>query len=236
LNTGKRIRVLIVDDSALVRRVLTEVLRGHAAIEVVGAASDAHMAREKIKQLNPDVLTLDVEMPKMDGLTFLRNIMRLRPMPVIMVSSLTEHGADVTLDALEVGAVDYLPKPKVDLAATLADYGDELAGKIKAAAAARLQPVARRAANPPPAAGSTLPGGTVPRYDTGSTSAPHSPPAAATRRRKRFPTYSIRRSSGTWRSAHTISARRGARTSISSAGSRTTNCAGDRIGVVMMRC
>jgi two-component system chemotaxis response regulator CheB len=166
LNTGKRIRVLIVDDSALVRRVLTEVLRGHAAIEVVGAASDAHMAREKIKQLNPDVLTLDVEMPKMDGLTFLRNIMRLRPMPVIMVSSLTEHGADVTLDALEVGAVDYLPKPKVDLAATLADYGDELAGKIKAAAAARLQPVARRAANPPPAAGSTLPGGTVPRYDT----------------------------------------------------------------------
>ncbi len=136
----RRIRVLIVDDSALVRRILSDLLNRDRAIEVVGAAGDAYMAREKIKQLNPDVLTLDVEMPKMDGVTFLRNLMRLRPMPVIMVSSLTDHGADVTLDALAVGAVDFLPKPKVDVAATLGDYADELIAKIKMAAGARVRP------------------------------------------------------------------------------------------------
>ena len=103
---SSRIRVLIVDDSALVRQILTEILSADRQIEVVGVASDAHVAREKIKSLNPDVITLDVEMPKMDGVTFLRNLMRLRPMPVVMVSSLTEHGADVTLDALSMGAVD----------------------------------------------------------------------------------------------------------------------------------
>ena len=119
---NRRIRVLIVDDSALVRKLLTEMLGSAHDIEVVGAAPDAYSAREKIKALNPDVLTLDVEMPRMDGMTFLRNLMRLRPMPVVMVSSLTEAGAEVTLDALSVGAVDYLSKPKVDLAATLADY------------------------------------------------------------------------------------------------------------------
>jgi two-component system chemotaxis response regulator CheB len=135
----RRIRVLIVDDSALVRRMLTELLATDHEVEVVGTASDAYMAREKIKQLNPDVLTLDVEMPKMDGVTFLRNLMRLRPMPVVMVSSLTEHGAEITLDALAVGAVDYLPKPKVDLAATLGDYSEELRAKIKAAAGARVR-------------------------------------------------------------------------------------------------
>jgi len=135
-----RVRVLIVDDSALVRRILTEVLSADPAIEVVGTASDAYVAREKIKQLNPDVLTLDVEMPKMDGVTFLRNLMRLRPMPVVMVSSLTEHGAEVTLDALAVGAVDYLPKPKIDIAATLTDYADELRAKIRSASAARVRP------------------------------------------------------------------------------------------------
>ena len=123
-------RVLIVDDSALVRSLLTDILRSDPGIEVVGVAGDAHVAREKIKQLNPDVLTLDVEMPKMDGLTFLKNLMRLRPMPVVMVSSLTERGADVTLDALAIGAVDYLSKPKIDLAATLKDYGCELIEKI----------------------------------------------------------------------------------------------------------
>jgi two-component system chemotaxis response regulator CheB len=106
---------------------------------VVGAARDAYDAREQIKALNPDVLTLDVEMPRMDGLTFLRNLMRLRPMPVIMVSSLTEKGAEVTLDALSIGAVDYLSKPKIDLAATLSDYKDELIAKVKAAAVARVR-------------------------------------------------------------------------------------------------
>ncbi|HTX23262.1 MAG TPA: chemotaxis response regulator protein-glutamate methylesterase [Steroidobacteraceae bacterium] len=135
----RRIRVLVVDDSALVRQLLSEMLARDAGIEVVGTAPDAHIAREKIKQLNPDVLTLDVEMPKMDGLTFLRNLMRLRPMPVVMVSSLTEHGAEVTLDALALGAVDYLPKPRTDVAATLAHYGGELIEKVKAAASASVR-------------------------------------------------------------------------------------------------
>jgi two-component system, chemotaxis family, protein-glutamate methylesterase/glutaminase len=137
---ARKIRVLIVDDSALVRKVLTELLESDPDIEVVGSASDAFFAREKIKSLNPDVLTLDVEMPRMDGVTFLRNLMRLRPMPVVMVSSLTDHGAEVTLDALAVGAVDYLPKPKVDLAATLGDYRDTLIEKIKVASKARVKP------------------------------------------------------------------------------------------------
>jgi len=135
----KRIKVLIVDDSALVRKLLTEMLSSDPGITVLGAAYDAYDAREKIKALNPDVLTLDVEMPRMDGLTFLRNLMRLRPMPVIMVSSLTEKGAEVTLDALAIGAVDYLPKPKIDLAATLADYKHNLIVKVKAAAVARVR-------------------------------------------------------------------------------------------------
>src|SRR5579872_376913 len=135
----RRIRVLIVDDSALVRSLLSDILATDPGIEVVGVAGDAHVAREKIKSLNPDVLTLDVEMPKMDGITFLKNLMRLRPMPVVMVSSLTERGADVTLDALAIGAVDYLSKPKIDLAATLKDYGDELIEKIKAASQASVR-------------------------------------------------------------------------------------------------
>src|ERR1700759_3759424 len=128
---GKRIRVLIVDDSALVRSLLTDILRSDPAIEVVGVASDAHVARERIKQLNPDVLTLDVEMPKMDGITFLKNLIRLRPMPVVIVSSLTERGPDVTLDALAIGAIDYLSKPKIDLAATLKDYTGAMIMKVK---------------------------------------------------------------------------------------------------------
>jgi two-component system chemotaxis response regulator CheB len=147
-NPNRRIRVLIVDDSALVRSLLTDILRSDPSIEVVGTASDAHAARERIKQLNPDVLTLDVEMPKMDGITFLRNLMRLRPMPVVMVSSLTERGADVTLDALAIGAVDYLSKPKIDLAATLKDYGDEL---IKTASRASVRALDPRRAGALPA-------------------------------------------------------------------------------------
>ncbi len=144
----RRIRVLIVDDSALVRQMLGDMLARDPAIEVVGAAGDAHVARQKIKQLNPDVLTLDVEMPKMDGLTFLRNLMRLRPMPVVMVSSLAEHGAEVTLDALALGAVDYLPKPRVDLAARLGDYAEELIEKVKAAANASVRTLAARDGHP----------------------------------------------------------------------------------------
>ena len=135
-----RIGVLIVDDSALIRRLLTDLLSNEPSIEVLGTAGDAYAARDKIKALNPDVLTLDVEMPKMDGVNFLRNLMRLRPMPVIMVSSLTEDGASITLDALAAGAVDYLPKPKIDVAATIGDYRDLLIMKIKAAAKARPRP------------------------------------------------------------------------------------------------
>src|SRR3569832_366479 len=127
LSTGtRRIRVLIVDDSALVRSLLTDILRADPAIDVVGVASDAHVAREKIKQLNPDVLTLDVEMPKMDGLTFLKNLMRLRPMPVVMVSSLTERGADVTIEALEAGARDFVTKPQAGLTDGLAKLSETL--------------------------------------------------------------------------------------------------------------
>ena len=159
-----RIRVLIVDDSALVRQLLTEMLSADSDIEVVGTATDAHAAREKIKALNPDVLTLDVEMPKMDGVTFLRNLMRLRPMPVVMVSSLTEHGADVTLDALSLGAVDYMPKPKIDIAATLRDYCEELTAKVKTAARARV-----RALVAPP----TL--AVKPSYDAGAIIQPGAP-------------------------------------------------------------
>ena len=162
-----RIRVLIVDDSALVRRILSELLAADPDMEVVGTATDAYMARDKIKQLNPDVITLDVEMPKMDGLTFLRNLMRLRPMPVVMVSSLTEHGAEITLDALAVGAVDYLPKPKIDLAATLGDYAEELCAKIKAAAQARV----RRYSS-----GSALSGEVAPRYSADAVLPKTAPP------------------------------------------------------------
>ena len=132
------IKVLIVDDSALVRKLLSEMLGRDRDIEVVGAAADPYAAREKIKQLNPDVITLDVEMPRMDGLTFLENLMRLRPMPVVMVSSLTQQGADVTLRALELGAVDFVAKPKIDVAGSLTDYADELIAKVKMAAGARV--------------------------------------------------------------------------------------------------
>lgn len=132
------IRVLIVDDSALVRQVMTEILSSDPEIEVVGAAPDPFIARDKIKQLQPDVLTLDVEMPRMDGLTFLENLMRLRPMPVVMVSSLTEAGAQVTLDALELGAVDFVTKPKLGVASGLKEYSDTLIEKVKQAARAHV--------------------------------------------------------------------------------------------------
>jgi two-component system chemotaxis response regulator CheB len=130
----KKIRVLVVDDSLLVRQMLTEMLNSDPAIEVIGSAEDPFDAREKIKALKPDVLTLDVEMPKMDGVTFLRNLMRLHPMPVVMVSSLTERGADVTLQALELGAIDFVTKPKLNIGGSLNDYAQEVIDKVKMAA------------------------------------------------------------------------------------------------------
>lgn len=132
------IKLLIVDDSALVRKLLSEMLKQDRDIEIVGTATDPYAAREKIKQLNPDVITLDVEMPRMDGITFLENLMRLRPMPVVMVSSLTQKGADVTLRALELGAIDFVTKPKIDVAGSLANYAEELIAKVKVAASARV--------------------------------------------------------------------------------------------------
>lgn len=135
----EKIRVLVVDDSALIRELLTRMLTRDPAIEVVGWAPDPHIARKKIMALNPDVVTLDVEMPHMDGLTFLEKLMRLRPMPVVMVSSLTAQSADVTLRALELGAVDFVPKPKFDIARTFEAYADELAEKVKLAARAKVE-------------------------------------------------------------------------------------------------
>lgn len=139
-----KVRVLIVDDSALVRKVLTQILSSDDAIEVVGTATDPHIAREKIKKLNPDVLTLDVEMPKMDGISFLRNLMRLRPMPVIMISSLTEEGAEITLKAMELGAIDFVSKPQVEVAQQLEEYSVEIIAKVKMAALAKVQAVSPR--------------------------------------------------------------------------------------------
>lgn len=141
----KKITVLIVDDSALIRQMFTTMLSKDPAIEVVGSAVDPYDAREKIKKLNPDVITLDVEMPKMDGLAFLEKIMSLRPMPVVMVSSLTQRGADVTLKAMEIGAVDYISKPTENLGVeTIALLQDKLISKVKMAARANVRPKGAR--------------------------------------------------------------------------------------------
>ncbi len=140
-NCMAKIRVLIVDDSALIRQLLTRLLNSAPDIEVVGTAADPYIARQKIKQFNPDVLTLDVEMPRMDGLAFLSNLMRLRPMPVVMISALTERGAEITLQALEYGAVDFVSKPKLDIAETFHEYSDEIINKIRAAAHAKVRPL-----------------------------------------------------------------------------------------------
>jgi two-component system chemotaxis response regulator CheB len=144
---GKKIRVLVVDDSALMRRLLTALLSRDPAIEIVGAAADPYFAREKIRKLSPDVLTLDVEMPRMDGLTFLEKLMRGRPMPVVMVSALTEAGCETTLRALELGAVDFVAKPRLDVAERMGDVAEEIIEKVKAAARARLP---EREVVPPP--------------------------------------------------------------------------------------
>jgi two-component system chemotaxis response regulator CheB len=133
------VKILIVDDSALVRRLLTEILQNEPGFEVVGSASDPYVAREKIKKLNPDVITLDVEMPRMDGITFLENLMRLRPMPVVMVSSLTPQGGEITLRALELGAVDFVLKPYPDVVARMPDVIPEILEKVKAAAGVRAR-------------------------------------------------------------------------------------------------
>lgn len=136
---SNKIKVLIIDDSALVRQVLTKIIDSSKTLEVIGSARDPIDARNKIKELKPDVLTLDIEMPKMDGVTFLKNLMRLRPMPVVMISTLTEAGADITLEALEVGAVDFIAKPKIDVQGALQEYTDEIIEKIEIAGKSKVK-------------------------------------------------------------------------------------------------
>ena len=143
-------RVVVVDDSALVRGLLTEIINQQPDMECVGAAADPFVAREMIRELNPDVITLDVEMPRMDGIDFLGKLMRLRPMPVVMVSTLTERGAEVTLRALELGAIDFVAKPKIGVADGLRLLAQDITEKIRIAARAHV----RRA--PPAGAASTL--------------------------------------------------------------------------------
>ena len=150
----RKTKVLIIDDSALIRSMLTQLVNRQPDMIAVGAARDALAAREMIRNLDPDVLTLDVEMPLMDGVDFLERLMRLRPMPVVMVSTMTEAGAEVTLRALELGAVDFVAKPKLDVARGLAAASEEIVSKIRVAAAARVQkaPAAgARRAGPAPA-------------------------------------------------------------------------------------
>jgi len=137
-----KIKVLIVDDSRMIRDVLSDILKEHDDIEVVGAAADAFQARDMIKDLEPDVITLDIEMPKMNGLEFLDKLMRAKPMPVVMISAATEKGSEVTFRALELGAVDFVTKPKLN-ESTPEDYGDQIAEKIRAAKSARLRPPRR---------------------------------------------------------------------------------------------
>lgn len=144
---GRRIKVLIVDDSALIRALLSEIVNRQPDMTVVGAAPDPYAAREMIRNLNPDVLTLDVEMPRMDGLSFLDKLMRLRPMPVVMVSTMTQRGAEITLRALELGAVDFVAKPKLDVSNGIQGCAQEIVEKIRLAAAARIRTSARGGAD-----------------------------------------------------------------------------------------
>jgi two-component system chemotaxis response regulator CheB len=137
-----RIKVLVIDDSALIRGIMREIVNSQPDMEVVGVAPDPIAAREMIKALNPDLLTLDVEMPRMNGLDFLEKLMRLRPTPVVMVSTLTEQGSEITLRALELGAVDFVAKPKLGVREGMNELIDDVAGKIRVAAGARVRRLA----------------------------------------------------------------------------------------------
>ncbi|MCK6416435.1 MAG: protein-glutamate methylesterase/protein-glutamine glutaminase [Giesbergeria sp.] len=146
---SKKIRVVVVDDSALVRSLLSEIINRQHDMECIGTANDPLVAREMIRELNPDVITLDVEMPRMDGIDFLGRLMRLRPMPVVMISTLTEQGAEVTLRALELGAVDFVAKPRVGVTSGLSELAGQIVDKIRVAAVAQV----RRAPVRDPSAG-----------------------------------------------------------------------------------
>ncbi len=137
--SGRKIKVLIIDDSAVIRQLLTQILNDSDGIEVVGTAADPILAENKINNLKPDVITLDVEMPKMDGLTFLERLMKTNPLPVVMVSSLTQKSCETTLRALELGAVDYVSKPTIDITSGITELSEEIVGKVKIAAKAHVR-------------------------------------------------------------------------------------------------
>ncbi len=162
---SRKIRVIVVDDSALVRSLLSEIINRQRDMECIGTANDPLVAREMIRELDPDVITLDVEMPRMDGIDFLGRLMRLRPTPVVMISTLTERGAEVTMKALELGAVDFVAKPRVGLASGLNDLATQIVDKIRVAAVAQVRRAPARDAAP--AAGSA-----------GSAAVAHAAPAA----------------------------------------------------------
>ncbi|MDO8652062.1 MAG: chemotaxis response regulator protein-glutamate methylesterase [Undibacterium sp.] len=143
----RKIRVVVVDDSALVRSLVAEIINREKDMECVGTANDPLIAREMIRELNPDVLTLDVEMPKMDGIDFLGRLMRLRPMPVVMISTLTERGADVTLRALELGAVDFVAKPRIGLVDGINALAEQIVDKVRVAASAHVKRATHPVAN-----------------------------------------------------------------------------------------
>ncbi|NCP82150.1 MAG: response regulator, partial [Rhodoferax sp.] len=134
----KKIRVVVVDDSALVRSLLADIINRQVDMECVGAANDPLVAREMIRELNPDVITLDIEMPRMDGIDFLGRLMRLRPMPVVMISTLTARGAEVTMKALELGAVDFVSKPRIGVADGLSELSSQIVEKIRIASMAHI--------------------------------------------------------------------------------------------------
>ena len=155
---SRKIRVIVVDDSALVRSLLAEIINRQTDMECIGSANDPLIAREMIRDLNPDVITLDVEMPHMDGIDFLGRLMRLRPMPVLMISTLTERGAEVTLRALELGAIEFVAKPRVGVANGLQELASQIVEKIRVAAVAHVRrlPAARAAVGPAMAGASAV--------------------------------------------------------------------------------
>jgi two-component system, chemotaxis family, protein-glutamate methylesterase/glutaminase len=158
---NRKTRVIVVDDSALVRSLLAEIINRQPDMECIGTANDPLVAREMIREKNPDVITLDIEMPKMDGIDFLGRIMRLRPMPVLMISTLTERGAEITMRALELGAVDFVSKPRVGVANGLSQLATEIVEKIRIAAAAHVHRMVKPAATATSVSASPEPGAAV---------------------------------------------------------------------------
>lgn len=139
MNKSDKIKVLVIDDSAVIRHLLTEILNQAGDIEVVGTAQDPIFAKNKVKDLRPDVITLDVEMPRMDGLAFLEELMKTTPIPVVMISALTKKGCETTLRALELGAIDYVTKPSIDISSGVIKLADEIINKVRIAAKAKVR-------------------------------------------------------------------------------------------------